>query len=242
MKTDIIESIKKMIPRGKRLELPDEQISNYAQVKSVLLKAGGKYKRCGFEFLDDAEAIQARLTGGEAINDKKKFQFFESSDDIARHLIELADIRLGHKTCEPSAGRGVIADRLMALAGHCTTVEMMNANANALRRKGYAVNECDFLSLVPQELELFDRIVANPPFTNNQDIDHIRHMFSFLKDDGKLVSVASRSWITGAQKKQAEFRQWLQDHDARVTDLPEGAFKESGTNVATVIIELTKAA
>lgn len=63
MDKDLILSISKMIPNGNRLELPkDEVFSNYSQVRKCLINAGGKYKKCGFEFPESAESIQSRLT------------------------------------------------------------------------------------------------------------------------------------------------------------------------------------
>jgi len=241
MKTELINSISKMIPNGKRLELPtDEQFSNYAQVKKALLMADGKYKRCGFVFIDDAEIVQARLVGGEIINDKKKYQFFATPLVLAQRLIEMADIQTNHLCLEPSAGQGVISDLITEITNKCTVVELMPENIKVLSRKGYLPIEGDFLKMGVDTLGIFDRIVANPPFTKNQDIDHIRHMYIFLKSGGKLVSLASKSWTFGSQKKQVAFNKWLGEIGAIITEVPVGAFKESGTNISSVIIEINK--
>ncbi len=242
MKDELMTSISKMIPNGKRLELPkDEQFANYAQVKKALLTAGGKYKRCGFEFADDAKAVQERLVGGEVINDKKKYQFFATPPELANKLVEMADIQENHSCLEPSAGQGAISDLLIEKAGNCVVVELMPENIKALVRKGYKPMEGDFLAKKPELFGAFDRIVANPPFTKNQDIDHIRHMYSMLAPGGKLVSVASKSWTFGNQKKQAAFREWLDEIGATVTEVPAGAFKESGTNISSVIVGASRA-
>jgi len=242
MKDELITSISKMIPCGSRLELPkDEHFANYAQVKKALLTAGGKYKRCGFEFTEDAGEVQARLVGGEVINDKKKYQFFATPAKLAEQLVEMADIQENHTCLEPSAGQGAISDLMLKNAGNCVVVELMPENIKALVRKGYKPIEGDFLSKKPELFGTFDRIVANPPFTKNQDIDHIQHMYSMLKPGGKLVSVASKSWTFGGQKKQVVFREWLEEIGATVTDVPAGAFKDSGTNVGSVIIEASRA-
>ena len=39
----------------------------------------------------------------------------------------------------------------------------------------------------------YDRIIANPPFTKNQDIDHVMQMWNFLKPGGRIVSIMSNS-------------------------------------------------
>lgn len=240
-KKELTESIRKMIPNGNRLELPkNDQFSNYAQVKKTLLTAGGKYKRCGFEFTEDAQLIKDRLLGGEAINDKKKFQFFATPGHLAEQLVEKADIQPHHRILEPSAGQGAISNLILEINRDCTVVELMPENIKALTRQGYNVTEGCFLQCDSDDLGLFDRIVANPPFTKNQDIDHIKHMFSMLRPGGKLVSMASKSWTFGSQKKQLAFRSWLDEVSATITEVPIGAFKESGTSISTVIVEINK--
>lgn len=240
-KNKLTESIGKMIPNGNRLELPtDDQFSNYAQVKKALLTAGGKYKRCGFEFTEDAQQIKDRLLGGEVINDKKKFQFFATPEPLAKKLVKMADIQPHHCILEPSAGQGAISNLILEINKDCTVVELMPENIKALTRQGYNVTEGCFLKHGSDDIGLFDRVVANPPFTKNQDIDHIKHMFSMLKPGGKIISMASKSWIHGSQKKQVVFRDWLDDVDATITEVPVGAFKESGTSISTVIVEINK--
>jgi predicted RNA methylase len=241
-KEALIESIKKMIPVGNRLELPKNDIfPNYAQVKKALITAGGKYKKCGFEFTENAEVIQSRLVGGEAINDKKKYQFFATPSELAERLVALAEITPYCRVGELQAGQGAIANLVKPIARECVVVELMPENCKALLRQGWNVIEGDLLSMSIKDLGGgFDRIIANPPFTKNQDVDHIKHMFSMLNAKGKLVSMASKSWIHGSQKKQVAFRDWLDDVDATITEVPAGAFKESGTSIGTVIVEINK--
>lgn len=239
MNNELIESIKKMAANGNRLELPkNEQFANYAQVKKCLITAGGKYNRCGFIFSDDAQAVKDRLIGGEAINDKKKFQFFATPAALAAQIVELANIQPDSRMLEPSAGQGAIAELLRAKGGELRTVELMPQNIAALDRLGLSPFEGDFLTMDSLTLGHFDRIVANPPFTKNQDIDHIRHMHKLLKPGGKLVSIASKSWTFGSQKKQVAFREWLDEVGATTTEIPAGAFKESGTQISAVIVEI----
>lgn len=243
MDQQLLDSISKMTANGNRLELPqDEHFANYAQVKKCLITAGGKYKRCGFEFQEDAQIIKDRLIGGEAINDKKKFQFFATPEPLAKHLIDIAQVTYACRTLEPSAGQGAISNLLRHYSADCVVVELMPQNATALTRQGYKVHEADFLSLSDKEIGTFDRIVANPPFTRNQDIDHIKHMYSLLNPNGRLVSVASKSWTFGSQKKQVAFREWLDELDSEIIEVPAGAFKESGTSISAVIVVIDKAA
>jgi len=86
----------------------------------------------------------------------------------------------------------------------------------------------------------YDVVIANPPFTNNQDIDHIAKMWQVVKPGGVIVTLTSTSWAIGSQKKQLQFKEWLNDINAEQYDIEEGAFKESGTNVRTVLLKIVK--
>lgn len=245
LKADVIESISKMLVNGNRLELPkDEQFANYAAVKTALTKAGGKYSKCGFAFPNSAQEMKDRLCGGEAVNDKKKFQFFATPQKLAKHIVELADIQADHAVLEPSAGQGAIACEVVkGDHEHLTLVELDDAHMKTLEEAFVANNNevinSDFLQFEPEGY--FERIVANPPFTKNQDIDHVMHMYELLlPGSGRLVSVMSRSWVSGSQKKQVAFREFLEEVGAEIIDVDAGEFKESGTNIATVIVVINK--
>ena len=232
-------SIAKMIPNGNRLELPQDcHFDNYPAVKKAMIAAGGKYNKNGFIFPDPVEEIHARLSGGEKIDIKKDFQFFETPKEVADMIHDLAEISSFDIVLEPSAGRGALLEPLHKAKVFC--VELMRENVKYLQDNEYLVTEGDFLEMIPEELGKFDRIIANPPFTKNQDIDHVLHMYKFLADGGILVSVMSPSWTFGSQKKQVRFREWLSEINAEVIELDAGAFKESGTMVRSCIVKITK--
>ena len=95
----------------------------------------------------------------------------------------------------------------------------------------------DFLQY---EGERWDRIVMNPPFSRQQDIDHVMKAHSFLSENGILVSVMSVSFRFRTNRKSEEFREFLDSVGASVYDLPEGAFKESGTMIRSCIVVIRK--
>jgi len=237
---DVLISIAKMEVNGKRLELPkDEQFANYAAVKKTLINAGGKYSKCGFIF-EDAQAIRDSLLLGDVIHDKKKFQFFATPDELAIQMVEMADLQPHHNVLEPSAGDGALLLHIVPLVESYTCIELMPQNFKILKTKGYSPMRGDFLEFTPEDFKPFDRIIANPPFTKNKDIEHILHMFEFIKPGGRIVTLASKSWTFGSQKKQVEFRNGLEFIGADIKDVPAGTFKESGTNIATVLITIDK--
>jgi len=236
----VIANIAKMDVNGMRLELPKgEQFTNYPQVKKALIKAGGKYVKCGFVFTTCPQAIKDRLCGGEKIDDKKKFQFFPTPRSLAVRMVEMADIQESDRCLEPSAGQGAIADIIPF--NNLTVVELDPVNHKHLIDKGHICYIRDFLTVTKGTFGFkFDKIVANPPFTKNQDIDHIMHMYTLLNSGGRIVTLSSQSWVKGSQKKQIAFRSWLNDLDAVIESIPEGTFRESGTSIATMLITIDK--
>ena len=126
MNNELNNSISKMTVNGKRLELPkDEQFSNYPAVKKALQLAGGKYSKCGFLFTDSAQVVKDRLIGGEAINDKKKFQFFPTPAGVVSLIMDKAMITEDMCVLEPGAGQGAIVDAILKTGAHASMIELM---------------------------------------------------------------------------------------------------------------------
>ena len=230
---------------GNIATLPTERLNDYAGLKKTLLKANGKYKRNTFEFPYPAKDIISSLLSGKTIDFKKEFQFFETPAELADRLAnnffyekEEVDV------LEPSAGHGALIDALRrstSIKLNIDAVELSELNYQTLVKKYEEVRlfKEDFLTFNPKKK--YDIIFANPPFAKNQDIDHIRKMYSLLKEGGRLISLASMSWTFGSQKKQVEFREWLEnDVAANWYNLDNGAFKTSGTNGSGTVIEIDK--
>lgn len=241
----VLEQLSWMTPQGSSLMLPVQQMSEYAAVKRLLETAGAKYvsrKKC-FTFTDgrDAFEVQALLLAGNRVNLKKDFQFFASTQPVIELMrSNLPDLE-GKTVLEPSAGDGALADMARDMGAAVTTVELWDVNAKALRAKGYEPLERDFLTVTPQELGTFDVVVANPPFTGGQDIEHFMHMVQFVKPGGTLCCVMSTSWQQGRLRKQQDFRDYLATADVSIDALPAGTFKESGTGVGAVLVTLRAA-
>ncbi len=229
---------------GNKLLLPKTFRFNkqqYASVKSVLSTAGGAYNKNTFVFKEDATVVYDRIINGENFNLKKKFQFFGTPDNLADRLVKLADIKDSDRILEPSAGQGSIIKAINRVLPKMMVecLELMPQNKLELESINTAViiGE-DFLKHT--ENVLFDKIIANPPFSKNQDIDHILHMHKLLNDGGRIVSIASKHWQTSENKKEKSFREWLSQNDATLYELAGGEFKESGTSIASVIIVIDK--
>lgn len=234
---------------GSIVKLPGTQLDRkiYLEVKKQLELIGGKWKggkTQGFVFPQDPTEYLQQIASGETRNLKKEYQFFATPDALADVLVSMADIDKTHSVLEPSAGQGAIVkaiNRYVGLSDHPVfCYELMDINLTFLQKIPTAkILDCDFLKC-EEDTITFDRIVANPPFSKNQDIDHIRKMYDRLSPGGRLVSIASTHWMHSSNKKEKQFYQWLEDLGADIEEIQEGAFKESGTMVKTAIITIDK--
>lgn len=234
---------------GLVVKLPATQLDRklYCEVAKQLELIGGKWKGgkvAGFVFNEDPTELLEQIANGEKRNLKKEFQFFATPDHIADMLVDMAEIELTHLVLEPSAGQGAIVNAIVRKCNYnpeliVNCFELMDINRTFLSKIPHAfIMGSDFLT--DESMGKFDRIVANPPFSKNQDIDHIRKMYDCLDNNGILVSVASKHWMTCNNKKETEFRNWLMDVGADITELDAGEFKSSGTMISSCIIKIKK--
>jgi len=241
------EVLRQCYVEGNVVKLPAEQLDRklYMEVAKALQLIGGIWKGNkiqGFVFQTDPTELLEQIAYGESRNLKKEFQFFATPAKLADRLVELASINRHHEILEPSAGQGAIIEAILRAEPEAKVyaIELMDVNCTILTKKGFYCDNLDFLATPAQPV--FDRIIANPPFSKNQDIDHILQMYGALKPGGRLVSIASKHWQKAINKKETSFRDWLSEVSADIHEIPQGEFKESGTNIATVIVVIDKAA
>lgn len=222
---------------GQELYLPEGQLDRklYMAVNKALMAIGGKWSRKLKTHVFDCYPgykIEEILLTGEYTDAQKEYQFFETPDNLARKLVEMANIQPGESVLEPSAGRGAIATHIKG----CVCCEVYQENISYLIRNGFEfVNGSDFLELKQK----YDVIVANPPFAPQQaDIEHITHMIELA--NRCVVSVASQSVIWRTNKKSVEFRELVAKFGGTIKSLPEKSFASSGTNVNTCVVYVPK--
>lgn len=226
--------------------LPETKLDRklYQGVAKALNLIGGKWSRKaqGFLFHTDPTDLLYQISRGEKRDLKKEFQFFATPPELADHLVALADICDDCTVLEPSAGQGAIIDAIHRQFPDLRVFycELMDINRKILASRpnvGWFGND---VFDETNGFVRFDRIVANPPFSKNQDIDHIQKYWEMLEYDGILVSVASRHWTFSQNQKETDFRDWLDDIGADVQEIEPGTFKESGTLVGAMIIKAVK--
>ncbi len=229
---------------GNRLLLTDQLDRNlYTRTNKVLEAVGGKWNRKAKAHIfetDASDRIEQIILTGDVLVPKDDFEFFPTPPAIARGVVDLAEITNEMQILEPSAGRGALVLEVKERTPDAmvSMFELMPDNNKFLR--DLKLHACgigeptDFLDVKP--FDVFDRVVMNPPFGRQADIKHVTHALKFLKLGGLLVSVMSSSVTFRSNKLTTDFRQLIEDRGGHMEELPEGAFKSSGTMVNTVIV------
>lgn len=154
-----------------------------------------------------------------------------------------AEVKKSDKILEPSAGQGAIVNAIIKHLPNniIDCCELMDINRNVLSNNKNVNLICEDFLKIPKEFKnYYDCIIANSPFNKNQDIEHIMKMYECLKQGGRLVTIASKHWKTSSRKKENLFKNWVDDLGGSVKNIESGAFKESGTNIATCMIIINK--
>lgn len=245
------EIINQCTVEGLTVKLPDIKLdrSVYMQVSNILNKIGGTWKGGkiqGFVFEQDPSIMLSDIQSGIKRDIKSEYQFYSTDSKLADEMVELlGSIKPNQKILEPSAGDGALVQAITRITYGVTIdcFEIMELNRKKLRafERVNLIGE-NFLDAEdkPELQNSYDFIIANPPFSNNQDIDHIKLMYKLLKPKGKMVSIASKHWLISKNKKEVDFKNWLEDVGAIFKEIPSGAFRKSGTMVATTMIIIDK--
>lgn len=155
--------------------------------------------------------------------------------EIAEQLVNLARIDEHSKVLEPSAGIGSIADIIRKITKNIDVCEYNYSFSNLLKLKGYNVVGNDFLEYNSEPV--YDAIIMNPPFSNNQDIEHLQHAYSMLKTGGTLVCITSPHWSFANDKKSINFRNWFENQDGYTQELESNTFEMTGVKSQIVVIK-----
>lgn len=116
----------------------------------------------------------------------------------------------------------------------CIEIQPHLANELAMSGKYRKVINADFLKVQPTPI--YDRVIMNPPFDRERDIDHVMHALKFLKEDGRLVAIMSAGTEFRETRKSIAFRNLMKSMGARFEDLPPGSFSSVGTNINTIVL------
>lgn len=233
------------------VRMPQMDRKTYLKVDQALQALGGKWARKSaahvFEELDDEQIkqrIQQAINLGE-VTTASDLGFFPTPDDTARKIVAMADITSACSVLEPSAGEGHLYREICKYnPAFVALIERDHGRREKLKRiqrdRDEVCEHDDFLDF--EESEPYDRVVMNPPFYQvgrGDHLDHVAHAFGMLIPGGILVSVLPAGVLFRGDKRHAKFRAKFGEL-GKFTELPEGAFKASGTDVRTCVLRVRK--
>lgn len=186
---------------------------------------------------DDGALHEAKRTPA------KYFGFFPTPQPLVDWAVDAAKLYRSPDApaitlLEPSAGTGNLARGAARAGADVTCVEIQHDYASGLALEGiyHKVWPHDFLSLSPDVLGQFDRVLMNPPFDRERDIDHVMHALKFLKSGGRLVAIMSAHTEFAETRKASAFRDHMGKLKGHFSDLPRNSFASVGTNVNTILL------
>lgn len=167
--------------------------------------------------------------------------FFPTPEPVIEKMLDEAGIQPGEAVLEPSAGNGAIMD---AIRQADTGAELEGLELNGTLREILAAKDHKVLGedFMQYEGGPYDKIVMNPPFEKNQDIQHVKHAYSLLRPGGRVVAIMSEHPFFANDKASTEFRDWLDQQDHTTEKLPD-AFKKGKirtTGVASRLVVINK--
>lgn len=231
----------------------------YLKVNEVLTALGGKWNRKAqghtFPGVDDiSERIEGVVSTGCFLDPKKHFNFFETPPSLAHHLMDrVRRIYAGHprtlfRILEPSAGRGALMKTLLEEISpiEIDYFEAMHENRVYLKTEFPEANYLgsDFMDPPIDDFSGYNSIVMNPPFSGQQDIDHVDRALDILEAAVErkpriLVAVMSGGTMFRENRKAVAFRERVEKLGGDWTENPPGSFSVSGTDVQTVTLEVS---
>jgi hypothetical protein len=218
------------------LEFNDSHIKSppayFMEVHEIMLECGGLYEKSeagmpGYRFDYDFETLREALVLMGSIPEQHSHQYYHTQEKEAKRAVDLCEISEEHDCLEPSTGQGHIAKHMPK---HTQCVEISKIRSAILEGKGFNVVCDDFLTWV-KTAKKYDRIVMNPPFTDNQAKEHVQAAAALLKANGKLVAILPAS-LKDKTLVEGLKHEW--------SEVIENAFSTTGTNVSVIMLRLTK--
>lgn len=238
---DVMQVLDRAEVDGNKLKLTGQLDRKlYTDVNKVLEAIGGKWnKGAKAHVFNDlvVDVLDPIMETGEYSRTKQDFGQFDSPEDVVARVIQLAGIEPGMVVLEPSAGVGNIAKAAEAAGGRVTAIEIDAKRCGSLAGiPNITAHNHDFLQQTP--VAHFDRVVMNPPFAKQTDIDHVLRAHKCLKSGGRLVSVMSASVLFRDNAKTKDFRAFVEARGGAFERLPDASFAQSGTAVHTCIVTI----
>lgn len=133
-------------------------------------------------------------------------------------MLDFAQLTPKLTVLEPSAGLGHICREIRQLGVEPDCFEVSPLLRQGLLLQGFNIIGEDFLSSTATAI--YDRILANPPFSRNGIARHTLHALDWLRPGGRLVTLAHHYQLQPSATDRAFF-QWLKGFGAKFYDCGE---------------------
>ena len=130
-------------------------------------------------------------------------------------MLSLAQLQPGMTLLEPQAGLGHICRSLRRLGLEPDCFELSPLLRCGLQLQGFNLIGADFLSYTPTAS--YERVIANPPFSNNGVARHTLRALDWLRPGGRLVTLAHHYQLQPSATDRAFWR-WLRGFGAQFFD------------------------
>lgn len=178
------------LPYGADLDTPSGR-----EAIAILESLGGvrQGKQRLWQFDCDMVAVVRDIVVTGCLPDKVTHQFYPTQGELARLCADLVLEGSNEQTTflEPSAGLGGLACLLPVAQTTC--VEISELHCAVLRAKGYAAEQADFLEWSRTKLQMFSRVLMNPPFSDGRAQAHLLHAADTVRSGGRLVAILPAS-------------------------------------------------
>lgn len=220
-------------PTGRPYGWPDPAEAERAAAAWALLDGAAVAERRA------AEELRQKIEG---LKFAKIPGYFPTPAALVARMIREADLAPGSRVLEPSAGSGAIADAVRDAGHNVDCIERQATLREILKGKGHSLIGADFTETSPPPYpgSLYDAVIMNPPFEAGQDCDHVSRAWAFVKPGGSLVAIMGAGVNFRQQRPYSTFRAWADEIGGTFDEIPAGAFKESGTGVASVLFVAVK--
>ena len=233
-----------------------------------------------FEFPDLLGAAYEYLIKFFADSAGKKGGEFYTPSEVVRAMVQIIEPHEGMSIYDPTAGSGGMLiqskqyaeetggdPRNLALAGQelngstwaiCKMNMILHGIRSADIRQGDTIKEPQHLD-ANSEIRCFDRVIANPPFSQNYtrkgmhsqerfhtfmpesgkkaDLMFVQHMVASLKSDGKLAVVMPHGVLFRGGEEKACRKRFIKDGILEaVIGLPAGLFYGTGIPACVLVI------
>lgn len=281
---DTLQDVLKAINYNRKIgktSIPDEKLAEFIQhFEKIPLHDED------FEFPDLMGAAYEYLIKYFADSAGKKGGEFYTPTEVVNLLTNLIEPREGMSIYDPTVGSGgmlIQAQKYVAQTGGdprnlslygqedsgstwvlCRMNMLLHGIQNAFIENGDTIKEPKHLN-ADGSLKVFDRVIANPPFSQNYtikemkhkerfhvfmpesgkkaDLMFVQHMISVLKNDGKMAVIMPHGVLfRGGQEKEA--RMWLLSSGllGAVIGLPSGLFYGTGIPACVLVINKNQTA